>query len=114
MQHEMKLKPIYYNKIMKGQKIYEGRLNDEKRRNIKIGDIIIFKNESNLSTSLKTVVKDLLYFNSFKDLINTLPLEKLGFENSDKNEVEKIYHTFYTVEDETRFGVVAIKVELLK
>lgn len=28
----MKIKPIYFDKIKKGEKIYEVRLNDEKRR----------------------------------------------------------------------------------
>ena len=32
MQHEMKIKAIYFDKIKNGEKVYEVRLNDEKRR----------------------------------------------------------------------------------
>ena len=114
MIHEMKLKSIYFDKIKIGQKIYEIRLNDEKRKLIGVGDIIIFKKEPNLAETLQTVVKDLIYFKSFKEMVNALPLEEIGFENLNKDEVENIYHSFYSVENEQNYGVVAIKVELLK
>ena len=113
MIHEMKLKSVYFDKIKNGKKIYEIRLNDEKRKNINIGDVVIFKKEPNLIENIQTKVKDLIYFNNFYEMTNTLPLEKLGFENLSKEEVEKIYHSFYSTEDELRFGVVAIKIEVL-
>ena len=114
MIHEMKLKAVYFNKIKNGSKVYEIRLNDEKRKIINVGDIIIFKKEPELTETLQTVVKDLVYFKSFKEMVDTLPLEKIGFENLSKDEVESIYHGFYSSENELKYGVVAIKVELLK
>ncbi len=114
MIHEMKLKAVYFNKIKNGSKVYEIRLNDEKRKIIDIGDVIIFKKEPELTETLQTVVKDLVYFKSFKEMVDTLPLEKIGFENLSKDEVESIYYGFYSIENELKYGVVAIKVELLK
>ena len=114
MIHEMKLKAVYFNKIKNGSKVYEIRLNDEKRKIINVGDIIIFKKEPELTETLQTVVKDLVYFKSFKEMVDTLPLEKIGFENLSKDEVESIYYGFYSIENELKYGVVAIKVELLK
>lgn len=113
MKHEMKLQSIYFDKIKIGQKIYEIRLNDEKRRIIDVGDVIIFKREPEQVESLDTVVEDLIYFDSFKEMIDTLPLTKVGFEKETKKEVEDIYHSFYSVENEKKYGVVAIKVKLL-
>ncbi len=40
MEHEMKLQDKYYNYILNGTKRIELRLYDEKRQQIKIGDII--------------------------------------------------------------------------
>lgn len=113
MLHEMKLRKIYFEKIKNGEKIYEIRLNDEKRRPIQIGDTIHFKNEQNLNEIIQTKVLDLIYFKSFKEMAEALPLSKIGFENSSKDEVEQVYHTFYSAQDENKYGVVAIKIELI-
>ena len=113
MLHEMKLKAIYFNKIKNGQKIYEIRLNDEKRKLIDVGDVIIFKKEPELKETLQTIVKDLVYFKSFKEMVDTLPLDKIGFDNFSKDEVESIYYDFYSTENELKYGVIAIKVEPL-
>ena len=40
MEHELKLRPKYYDYILNGTKRIELRLNDEKRSSIKLGDII--------------------------------------------------------------------------
>ncbi|MBR1925760.1 MAG: ASCH domain-containing protein [Clostridia bacterium] len=110
MIHEMKLREIYFNMIKNGSKIYEVRLNDEKRRLIDVGDTIIFKKEPLLKEELVTKVKDIVYFKNFEELVNTLPLEKIGFKTESKQEVEDIYHSFYSPEEEQKYGVVAIKV----
>lgn len=114
MTHEMKLRAIYFDKIKNGEKIYEIRLNDEKRQIIDVGDVIVFKKEPELSETINTIVKDLIYFESFDEMASTLPLEKVGFENQPLDEVVAIYHQFYTKEDESKYGIVAIKVEVLK
>ena len=44
----MKLRPKYYDFILNGTKRIEIRLNDEKRKDIKIGDKIKFYKEPNL------------------------------------------------------------------
>lgn len=110
----MKLKAVYFDKIKSGQKIYEIRLNDKKRQLIDVGDIIIFKKEPELKDTLKTVVKDLIYFKTFNEMVNTLPMDKIGFEKNTKTEVENIYYSFYSNDDELTYGVVAIKVEVVE
>ena len=109
----MKLREIYFDKIKKGEKIYEIRLNDEKRRLIDVGDVLIFKKEPELKEKLTTEVKDLVYFVSFDEMVNTLPIEKIGFENMTKQAVKDVYYQFYSKEDEDKYGVVAIKVQVI-
>ncbi len=113
MIHEMKLKDIYFNKIKSGKKMYEIRLNDDKRKQIDVGDIIIFKKTSNPFEILQTKVVDLIYFDSFNEMISTLPKEKVGFEKESLSQIVDIYHQFYSEEDEGRLGVLAIKINLL-
>lgn len=60
---------------------------------------------------INTIVKDIIYFSSFEEMASTLSLEKVGFLKERSEDVANIYHEFYTVEDETKYGVVAIKVE---
>ncbi len=113
MKHEMKLRAIYYEKIKNGEKIYEIRLNDEKRQLIDVGDVIIFKKEPELIEQFNVLVKDMIYFDTFAEMADTLPLKKIGFDKETKSETIDIYHQFYTKDDEKKYGVVAIKVQKL-
>lgn len=111
MIHEMKLREIYFDKIKSGEKIYEIRLNDEKRKLITVDDDIVFKKEPELKEALTAKVKELIHFDSFNDMVNFLPLKDVGFANASKEEVIDIYHQFYSQEDETNYGILAIKIE---
>ena len=112
MIYEMKLKDIYFNKIQNGSKIYEIRLNDEKRQMLCIGDTIIFKSESDLKNTVTTSIDNLIYFKNFEDMAKTLSNDEIGFENTNINDIVDTYHQFYNVDDELKYGVVAIKLRL--
>ena len=109
----MKLREIYFDKIKSGEKIYEIRLFDDKRRLIKVGDEIIFRKEPDLSQTLKTTVKDLIVFKSFKDMLSFLSADEIGFKGFSKEKIESVYHSFYTTKDELNYGVLAIEIEVL-
>lgn len=113
MLHEMKLQSKYFDKIKSGEKIYEIRLNDEKRKDIDVGDTIIFSRETDLKEKITTIVQDLVYFASFEEMAQTLPIKKIGFDNLDTESIVDIYHTFYSQENEKKYGVVGIKVKIL-
>lgn len=108
----MKLKPVYFEKIKAGEKVYEIRLNDEKRQLLKIGDTLLFKKEPELAEILQTKIVNLFYFNSFSEMLEALLADEVGFNGFSKNEIEDIYHEFYSSEDELKYGVVAIKIEV--
>ena len=114
MQHEMKLRAVYFDKIALGEKVFEVRLNDEKRKSISVGDIIIFKKLPELEEEIRAVVTDLLYFKSFTEMAKNLSSTEIGFENCSEKSIVDAYHEFYSVEDESKFGVLAIKVKCLK
>lgn len=113
MEHTMKLRDIYFEKIKNNEKIYEIRLNDEKRKKIKIGDKINFFKEPNLTEKIETQVCDLIIFNSFDNMTDNLNAREIGFDNSTKQKIIDTYQEFYSHEDEEKYGVLAIKLKLI-
>ena len=112
-EHELGLRPEFYDLIKKGIKIYEGRLNDDKRKLIEVGDIIIIKKDPEREESFKVRVVDKLYYENFRSMAENLPSSQLGFEGKTASEIEEVYRQFYSCQQETPNGVVAIKVELI-
>ena len=51
--HYMNLQPRYFNYIKSGTKRIELRLNDEKRRQLQLGDTIVFTSSEGESISVK-------------------------------------------------------------
>ena len=114
MQYIMKLNPKYFEYMKNGTKRIEIRLNDEKRKNIKIGDEIIFKKEPELKEEINAKIEKLVVRKSFKELIQNLNV----FDYSDKSESEERVlsdlYRFYTREQELKYGVVGIKISINK
>ncbi len=113
MKHEMKVQPTFFDKIKAGEKIYEMRLNDEKRQKIKVGDEITFKKEPDLTETITTQVLELVKFKSLEEMANSLPLNEVGFHKLNASEVVEVYHHFYTTEEEKKYGVLAIKIKAI-
>lgn len=109
----MKLKSEFFDKVRSGSKIYEVRLNDEKRQKIGIGDCIIFKKEPELLDGVIVRVVDVKRFESFEQMATILSLESVGFEKKNASQVSRFYHTIYSRADEKKYGVVAFKLELV-
>ncbi len=107
----MKLQPSSFDKIREGKKIIELRLYDEKRRGIKIGDVIEFKREPEQIETAKAEVIALLNYKTFSDLINDIPASYFGY--SDKGDLLKSVYTFYTKEQEGKYTVLGIKIKLI-
>lgn len=110
--HEIKVKKVYYDKIKSGEKIYEIRLNDEKRQKIKVGDQLKIWCEPELVECLVTTVVDKLYYSNFEELLKNIPAAEIGFAKYSSEEIIKTYHQFYTESDELQYGIVAIKLEI--
>ena len=110
--HEMKIQPSYYDAILNGKKRIEIRLNDEKRKQVKIGDVITFRRADNLEESFDVIVIDLLYYSTFKDIIDDLEIQLIANAEADKEDLKGLLSRFYTKEEEQLYGVVGIKFEL--
>ena len=52
-------------------------------------------------------------FKNFEEMADSVEKSELGFKNKSKKEMIETYRSFYTLEDELRFGVVIFKVFVL-
>lgn len=108
--HNMKLNPVPFNMIANGQKTIELRLFDEKRKNIKIGDTIIFTNIKT-SETLNVKVINLYKFNNFDELYKNLPLLKCGYTKENINEASPDdMNKYYSKKEQEKFGVLGIEI----
>ena len=109
MIHKMNLQDKYFDFIKNGTKRIELRLNDEKRQQIEISDLIEFSNEKDKFT---TKVVGLLKYQDFKTLFNDFEIEILADKTMTKEELLDVLSEFYTPEKQEEFGVLGIRVEL--
>ncbi len=112
--HEMLIKSEYFYLVSTGEKIYEVRTNDHRRKAMKIGDYIKMSKEPELEEYLILKIIDKIEFKNFTELYDTLPKKDVGFENRTTEEIVSELRRFYTIEQEEATGTVAIEVEVVQ
>lgn len=109
MTHNMKLWRDAFYRIADGSKTIELRLNDEKRQQINIDDIIVFNCTANNDT-ITARVKALHRFADFKELYEHLPLNKCGYS---KDELQTAHYTdmelHYSKEQIEKYSALGIE-----
>ena len=94
----MRLHKGPFRLIESGKKRVECRLNDEKRRELRAGDVIEFQLRPDFVEKLEKRIVALHTFPSFEAMFEQFPEER----------VSNVYQ-YYTPEDEQKYGVVAIE-----
>lgn len=112
MIHYMKLYDSPFQMIKKGEKTIELRLNDEKRRKVKTGDTIVFKNIVS-GEEVSVMVLNIYPFRSFEKLYENLPLDKCGYS---KDEIPSPSHMdkYYSKDMQYKYGVIGIEIKIIK
>lgn len=113
MLHQMKLQSVPFEKIRSGEKTLELRLYDEKRRQVKIGDEIEFRNMEDLEKKVTVEVTGLLLYKNFSELIQDLPAAYMGYKESEKDYLKGSMYEVYTKEEEEKYGVLGIRIRLV-
>lgn len=106
----MKLTPESFDKVKSGEKKFEFRLNDEKRKALKVGERVEFAKLPELETSVIVEITSLHVFKNFSDLYKHFPEAVNGY--SEIEFLDKMYG-FYTKIEEEKYGVVAIGIKLV-
>ncbi len=112
--HEMHLFREPFEKVRGGKQNIDVRLYDEKRRGIRIGDIIAFKELPDNKEEVECRVIGLSMFGSFRDLFSAFERQRFGHSKamSLKEQLDGIYQ-IYSKEDENKYGVLGIHMEKL-
>ena len=111
MVNQMHLDERYYKAIKAGTKTIEMRLNDEKRRLLNVGDILEFENRKD-GEICKTVITNIYHYSNFEEIFNNFDRKTLGF-SEDEDFTYKDMEKFYSIEEQKKYGVIAIEVKLI-
>jgi len=107
----MKLAKEPFDKISHGQKTIESRLYDTKRRQISIGDELLFRQADNLDKEQNTRVIGLLRYGTFETMFAQ---HKPGlFGGQSAAQLTEEIHRFYSKDEESELEVVGIHIELV-
>lgn len=71
MKHIMKINDSAFERMTNGTKIREYRVNDEKRKIVRIGDVIEFQKLSNPNEKILMDVKEIELYSSLEDAVST-------------------------------------------
>ena len=113
MIHKMNLNSEPFERILSGRKTIELRLNDEKRRLIKVGDKIEFI-QTETGEKLIAKVTALHRFDSFAELHRKLPLLKCGYTAADISTAKpEDMNLYYTPEQQRKYGVLGIDIKVI-
>ncbi len=110
--HKMKLAIVPFEKIDSGNKVIESRLYDEKRRHINLGDQIEFLCSDDQSKKIVAKVKALYRYLNFENLFSDFSPSLFG--GTSKEELIKEIKTFYSKKEQEKYGVIGIKIEVVK
>ena len=111
---EMKLADVPFEMIAGGKKTLEIRLNDEKRRQIQVGDVLVLTRSSRSLDKIKARVVALYPFESFATLFSSALFEKTGCSGMSVGEAVQEMYQYYTKAQEQEFGVLAIEINLIR
>ena len=112
MIHQMNLQHEPFVMIQSGEKTIELRLNDEKRRRIRIGDKIMFTDLSD-GAQLVCEVTTLYPSASFATLYAALPLLRCGYTEADLDTAKpEDMEAYYTPAQQIKYGVLGIEIKV--
>jgi len=94
----------YHSLILNGKKTVEGRLNKGKFASIKVGDFLELEPEK---IKFKIVGKNV--YSNFKEMIKKEGIKNVIPDKKNIHEAVSVYYKFYTKDQETIFGVIAVR-----
>jgi ASC-1-like (ASCH) protein len=103
---EINVQEPYLTYIREGIKTIEGRLNKGKFKDIQVGDILIISGINN-----KYIIKSKNLYNTFLVMVDIEGFERVIPDKKNSVDAANVYYKFFTKEQESEFGVVAIEIE---
>lgn len=108
--YDMRLQEEPFENIVKGVKKIEYRLNDEKRKELRIGDTITFYKRPLEQESITVIITDLKYYDNLLDMYEAT--FEIDFKDRYENPQAVVDDTpYYSEEEIEECGCVAIHFE---
>lgn len=114
MKHQMGLYDEPFQSMKSGRKTVEVRLNDEKRRQLKIGDSIEFIKVPASNETLTTEILELRHYPTFQEMYEAIPAEDFDTVNDSITKMVEQTYEIYTPEQETKWGTLAITIKIIQ
>ena len=112
--HEMRLADEPFDMIVSGKKTIEVRLNDEKRRELSAGDIIILYRKSHISDMCAVRVVGLRRYDNFLQLFSAERLADTGCIEMNAEQAVQSMYKYNSPYQEEKDGVLAIEIRLIE
>lgn len=105
---KMELQPKYFGFVKNGTKRIELRLYDEKRKSIKLNDIITFVH-AKTGEEINVKVIGLIRYNNFSDLFKDFDISIFSDKSMTKEDLLNDLEVYYNKEKQNNFGVLGIR-----
>lgn len=112
-EHAMGLHTRPFEAMRAGRMRIEIRLHDEKRRQIAVGDRIVFRRLPDGGEQLTVEVLGLCRYETFADLYREISLEEIDCQGWSMDQLLSSTYEIYTTEQEREYGVLAITIRPL-
>ena len=107
--HTMEVQPEFFDQFRRGEKEIEIRCLDEKRRDIRVGDVVQLQKPNGEYMRMK--VTELIAGESFGELYERVTPEELGFAGASRKDFISTMRGIYSVTREKALGVIGIRLE---
>ena len=119
--HEVGIESSLVEAIRAGDKTVEGRLGKPRFLEIQSGDTLTIREDiwdngvrvGSHDDSLQTQVTQVLYFETFKEMLEAVGYEAAVPTASSLDEAIAKYREFYSAKDEEEYGVVALLIKVV-
>ncbi len=108
---QMKLHDIPFDATKEKRKTIEVRLNDERRKNIRIGDLLEFDRQSG-AEKIKTLVLAIRTYNSLEELTLKENFKKTGGIYKDRAHWIAAINSYYSEAEQNSYGLIVFEIEV--
>ena len=113
MEMKVHLHSDVFDIVKAGDKNVEARLYDDKRKQLKVGDTLIFLRRPLEEDKIVAKVTDLVRYKSFSELVEHYEMKRLYLDGYTKEMYLNEMSRFYAEEEQAVDGVLAICFEVL-
>ena len=112
MEHIMKLNEKAFERIKSGHKKREYRVYDDKRKQVRVGDVIVFKKLPELRETIKVEVVKIDRFDNFREAVNVFFNDDFSNNHTSIDETVNSFYSkgYYEKEEVKKNGVVVFEI----